>query len=133
MITLAEIKRFFTNAVTANDVELAKFKNDLETNAVHAFSWAESAMRTAARAQVANHYLVSISVWESARDAVMLSPAQPQDEEAVVKFICESIMRQAIRGNAYVERSTSVTSNFMRIEENSYYAYIASEWDIING
>ena len=133
MVTFAELKRFLTNAVNTAEAEMAKFKDSLDANPVHAFMWAEGVMRATARAQVAKHYLGSIAAWETARDANTLSDVQPQTEEAVVEFIRESILRQAIRGNAYVERSTSVTSNFMRSEENSYYAYIASEWDMIDG
>lgn len=133
MLKLDEVERFFNNVVNRNNEELSKFKEQLEEHPVHAFTWMEGVMRSTAQAAVARHYLVSITNWKSARDAGQLSEAQPQTEEAAVKFIYDSILRQAIRGNAHVERSTSVTSNFMQAEESAFYANLALEWDMLNG
>lgn len=131
MPTLAELKKFFTKTIDAEAKALEKFKSDLEKNTVHAFSWAESAMKASARAMVARHYLGSITKWEEDHKAGSLHEVQPQTPEEVVEFIHSSIMNQAIRRNSNISRSTSMTHNFMEQEENAFYAYIISEWDFI--
>lgn len=131
MPTLAEIKKFFNKQISTQEAEMAKFRERLSDNAAYAFVWAEGVMRATARAQVAKHYLSSISNWEAAVAACSLSKEQPQNDEEAVEFIRKSVLNQAIRRNAYISRSTSTTSNFMEQEENAFYAYIISEWDFV--
>ena len=90
-----------------------------------------SGLPITARAQVANHYLTSISNWEAAAAAGSLCNEQPQNQEEAVEYIRKSVLNQAIRRNANISRSTSTTSNFMEQEESAFYAYIISEWDFI--
>lgn len=131
MPKLAELKEYFTKIVANQAAEQKKFLDKLETNPVHAFVWAEGVMCATARAQVAQHYLGSIENWETAFKAETLSEMQPQTEEDAVEFIHKSVMRQAIERNAYVRRSTSVTSNFMEAEECAYYAHLAANWEML--
>lgn len=131
MPKLAELKEYFAKVVTKQATEQRKFLDKLETNPVHAFVWAEGVMCATAQAQVARHYLTSIENWEAAVEAGALSEMQPQTEEAAVEFIHKSVTRQAIERNAYVRRSTSVTSNFMEAEECAYYAHLAANWEML--
>lgn len=131
MPTLSQLKRFFTKTIERGESEIASFKEKIDNNPVHAFIWAEKTMQATARAQVAKHYLGSIETWEAAQAAGTLSEIQPQTPEEVVEFIHTSILNQAIRRNSNISRSTSTTSNYMEQEENTFYAYIASEWDFM--
>ena len=131
MPKLKELEGYFTKTVKRRDEALRKFKEQLDSNPVHAMVWAAGPMQEVARGSVAEHYLASISNWRAAFEAGTLKEGQPQDEDAAVEFIRQSVFRQAIQRNTHVERSTSPTSNFMRAEENAFYAYLANEWEIL--
>ena len=131
MPKLKELEGYFTKTVKRRDEALAKFTKDLGENPFHAMVWAAGPMQEVARASVAEHYLRSIKTWREAYEGKMLTASQPQNEDAVVEFIRESVVRQAIQRNTYVERSTSPTSNFMKAEENAFYAYLANDWEML--
>lgn len=128
---LNDLEAYFTKTVKRRDMELAKFTKELGENPFRAMVWAAGPMQEVARASVAEHYLASIKAWREKFAAGELSEQQPQNEDAAVEFIRESIIRQAIQRNTHVERSTSPTSNYMKAEESAFYAYLANDWNML--
>jgi hypothetical protein len=131
MPTLKNLKDHFSKVTARRDSALSKFKEELDKNPTHALIWSQATMQAVAQGGVADHHLQSIKTWEELRAKGELGDQRPQTEEAVVAFIYESILRTALRSNSHVERSTSVTSNFMKAEENAFYADLASNWDCL--
>lgn len=133
MPNLKELEGYFAKTVKRRDEAVAKFAKDLAENPFHTIVWAQGTMQDVARASVAEHYLRSIQQWREAYEGKMLTASQPQDEDAAVEFIKSSVFRQCVQRCGYVERSTSMTSNFMKAEENAFYAYLANEWEMLYG
>ncbi len=129
MPTLAQVKKKFESIVAQADRELDKFKEELAQNPVHAFTWAESAMKLAAQKQVAGHYLASIKGWEDKRVS-HAGEELPETEEAVVTRLYNFIVKTAIDKARFTNQSTSFMSNNMARYEAAFYAELASDWEL---
>lgn len=131
MSALKKLEAYFNEKINTRDDLLSKFKNDLSENPNYALNWSFGVMQATARAAVAARYLGSIVTWRSLKAEGKLAPEHPQTEEAAVEFIRERILREAIQRNAIVQHSSNPCSNFMRLEENAFYAYLINEWSFI--
>jgi hypothetical protein len=131
MPTLQQVKKKFQSVIAQADHELEKFKEALNENPVHAFTWAESTMKLAAQKQVASVYLTHINKWEEAQVTGTLSEQQPQTAEAVVEHLYGFISREAINKNRFTNQSTSFMSNGMARYEAAFYAELAAEWEML--
>ena len=128
---LKDLEAYFVKTVKRRDEAIAKFKAELDNAPFHAMVWAAGPMQEVARGNVAEHYLRSIANWREKFKAGEIGGDAPKDEDAVVEMIHQSVIRQALQRNTYVERSTSITSNFMKAEENAFYAYLANDWGML--
>jgi len=131
MPTLANLKSHLQTVVSRQAKAMATFQERLAQNPVHAFHWSYAVMSATAQSAVAQHYLNSIKTWEEMNQNGTLTEGQPQDEDGVVEFIKESVLRMALQKGAVVQRSTSPTANLMEDEERAFYADLARDWNAI--
>jgi hypothetical protein len=128
---LNKVKETLKRTVDQFEAGMKDFQAQLSSDPVHAFQWADTIISLTARQKVAKHYLASIDTWEKLNKEGKLSGAQPQDEDAVVKFIHTSILTHALRMNRFTNMSTSSCANLVNREESAYYAELADEWQYI--
>jgi hypothetical protein len=90
---------FLRNGLERADTELADFKTRFESNPHDAFSWADKAMKAAARKRWFSHYIAAI---EGATDE--------NRTEANLKKI---VLKELLSRTSSLPKSSSVTGNAM--------------------
>lgn len=125
---LETLKFFLEQKVQHAARNLEKFKESLEKDPVHAFTWADATMATTAYGRVAEIFLNNIKQFEE-KNASLEGEERTKAEVAAVEHIRSFALKQALTKGRFSSQSTSVGSNKMEREELAAYADLVSEME----
>ena len=99
---MEHLLRSLRNGIERSDGILESFQKSFEKDPVHAFRWADSAMKASARKYWFTHFVESIEG----------ASVENRTEERVAKFVTQEIVRRAASRNVGSSRCSNAISDF---------------------